>query len=109
MKTHSSTFKCILLVVFGAGKTKKKNTLCTLNVAASSHGSGPSPPPGFVAYFVAACVLDFQRATALVVLTILVVVAQSYELLKEYKGKSISRCFGPAVKCFKSNLRWLKW
>lgn len=108
MKTHSSTFKCVLLVVFGLGKAKKKN-LCTLNVAASSHGLGPSPPPGYVAYFVAACVLDFQRATALVVLTVLAVVAKSYELLKEHKGESISRCFRPAVRCFKSNLKWLKW
>ncbi|XP_029697761.1 sodium/nucleoside cotransporter 1 isoform X2 [Takifugu rubripes] len=82
MKTHSSTFKCILLVVFGLG---------------------------YVAYFVAACVLDFQRATALVVLTVLAVVAKSYELLKEHKGESISRCFRPAVRCFKSNLKWLKW
>lgn len=111
MKTHSSTFKCILLVVFGAGKTKKKKkkNLFILNVAACSHGLGPPSPPGYVAYFIAACVLDFQRATALVVLTVLAVVAKSYELLKEYKGKSISRCFRPAVKCFKSNLKWLKW
>lgn len=87
----------------------KKNNLCTLTVAACSHGLGPSSPPGYVAYFVTACVLDFQRATALVVLTVLAVVAKSYELLKEYKGKSISRCFRPAVECFKSNLKWLKW
>lgn len=64
---------------------------------------------GYVAYFIAACVLDFQRATALVVLTSLVVVAQLFELLKKYKGKSISRCFQPAVKCFESNSKWMKW
>lgn len=64
---------------------------------------------GYVAYFIAACVLDFQRATALVVLTILAVAAKSFELLKEYKGKSITQCFRPAVKCFKSNLKWIKW
>lgn len=62
-----------------------------------------------MAYFIAACVLDFQRATALVVLTSLAVAAVSFELLKKHKGKSISRCFRPAVKCFKSNLKWSKW
>lgn len=64
---------------------------------------------GYVAYFIAACVLDFQRAIALVVLTSLAVAAQSYELLKKYKGDSISQCFRPAVQCFRSNLKWMKW
>ncbi|XP_061577844.1 sodium/nucleoside cotransporter 1 [Cololabis saira] len=82
IKDHSKTFKYIVLGILGAG---------------------------YVAYFIAACVLDFQRATALVVLTILAVVAKLYELLKTHKGESISRCFRPAVRCFKSNLKWLKW
>ena len=64
---------------------------------------------GYVGYFIAACVLDFKRATALIVLTSLAVVAKSYDVLKEYKGESISRCFKPAVRCFRSNLKWLKW
>uniref|UniRef100_A0A8C4FDM0 Solute carrier family 28 member 1 n=1 Tax=Dicentrarchus labrax TaxID=13489 RepID=A0A8C4FDM0_DICLA len=82
IKAHSKTFKYVVLGILGAG---------------------------YVAYFIAACVLDFQRATGLVVLTSLAVVATSYELLKEYKGESISRCFRPAVRCFKSNLKWIKW
>uniref|UniRef100_A0A3Q4AVZ8 Sodium/nucleoside cotransporter n=1 Tax=Mola mola TaxID=94237 RepID=A0A3Q4AVZ8_MOLML len=82
VKAHSQTFKHIVLGLLGAG---------------------------YVAYFIAACVLDFQRATALVVLTSLAVVAKFYEVLKEYKGKSISRCFQPAVGCFRSNLKWIKW
>ncbi|XP_028287984.1 sodium/nucleoside cotransporter 1 isoform X2 [Parambassis ranga] len=82
IKAHSSTFKHIVLGILGAG---------------------------YVAYFIAACVLDFQRATALVVLTCLAIVAKSYELLKEYKGENIRDCFSPAVRCFKSNLKWLKW
>ncbi|KAM6936819.1 sodium/nucleoside cotransporter 1 [Xenentodon cancila] len=82
IKDHSKTFKYIVLGILGAG---------------------------YVAYFIAACVLDFQRATALVVLTILAIVAKLYELLKTYKGESISRCFRPAVRCFKSKLNWLKW
>ncbi|XP_054476347.1 sodium/nucleoside cotransporter 1 isoform X2 [Anoplopoma fimbria] len=82
IKAHSQTFKYIVLGILGAG---------------------------YVAYFIAACVLDFQRAIALVVLTSVAIVAKSYELLKEYKGESIRQCFSPAVRCFESNLRWLKW
>ncbi|XP_037538822.1 sodium/nucleoside cotransporter 1 [Nematolebias whitei] len=82
IKAHSETLKYIVLGILGAG---------------------------YVAYFIAACVLDFHRATALVVLTCLAVVAKSYELIKKYQGKNISRCFKPAVRCFKSNLKWLKW
>ncbi|KAM9352366.1 sodium/nucleoside cotransporter 1 [Symphorus nematophorus] len=82
IKAHSKTLKYIVLGILGAG---------------------------YVAYFIAACVLDFERATALVVLTSLFVVAKSYELLKQHKGESISQCFKPAVRCFKSNLKWMKW
>ncbi|XP_029289215.1 sodium/nucleoside cotransporter 1 [Cottoperca gobio] len=82
IKAHSQTFKYVVLGILGAG---------------------------YVAYFIAACVLDFQRAIALLVLTSLAVVAKSYELVKEYKGESISQCFRPAVRCFTSNLKWLKW
>ncbi|XP_030588032.1 sodium/nucleoside cotransporter 1 [Archocentrus centrarchus] len=82
IKAHSKPFKYIVLGILGAG---------------------------YVAYFIAACVLDFHRAIALVVLTSLAVAAVSLELLKKYKGKSIGRCFQPVVRCFKSNLKWLKW
>ncbi|XP_035012437.1 sodium/nucleoside cotransporter 1 isoform X1 [Hippoglossus stenolepis] len=82
IKSHSTTLKYIVLGILGAG---------------------------YVAYFIAACVLDFQRAIALVVLTILGVLGLTYELVKEYKGESIVQCFRPAVRCFKSNLRWIKW
>uniref|UniRef100_A0A3Q0QTG5 Solute carrier family 28 member 1 n=1 Tax=Amphilophus citrinellus TaxID=61819 RepID=A0A3Q0QTG5_AMPCI len=80
IKAHSKPFKYIVLGILGA----------------------------YVAYFIAACVLDFHRAIALVVLTSLAVAAVSLELLKKYKGKSIGRCFRPVVRCFKSNLKWLK-
>ncbi|XP_014885810.1 sodium/nucleoside cotransporter 1 [Poecilia latipinna] len=82
VKDHSKILKYIVLGILGAG---------------------------YVAYFIAACVLNFQRAIALVVLTCLAVAAVSYELVKKYQGKSISRFFKPAVRCFKSNLKWLKW
>ncbi|CAJ1056734.1 sodium/nucleoside cotransporter 1 [Xyrichtys novacula] len=82
IKAHSKTFKYVVLGLLGAG---------------------------YVAYFVAACVLNFDRAIALVVLTSLAIVFKSYELVKEYKGESISQCFRPAVKCFKRNLKWMRW
>ncbi|XP_070828011.1 sodium/nucleoside cotransporter 1 [Chaetodon trifascialis] len=82
IKAHSQTFKYIALGILGAG---------------------------YVAYFIAACVLDFERATALVVLTCVAVFIASYELVKEYKGESISLCFRPAVRCFRANLKWIKW
>ncbi|MED6236236.1 hypothetical protein ATANTOWER_006251, partial [Ataeniobius toweri] len=82
IKDHSKIFKYIVLGILGAG---------------------------YVAYFIAACVLNFKRATALVVLTCVAVVAVSYELVKMHQGKRISRWFKPAVRCFKSNLKWLKW
>lgn len=64
---------------------------------------------GYVAYFIAACVLNFQRAIALVVLTCLVVAAATYELVKEYQGERISKCFKPAVRFFKSFSKWINW
>ncbi|XP_071771699.2 sodium/nucleoside cotransporter 1 [Centroberyx gerrardi] len=82
IRAHSKTIKYIVLGILGAG---------------------------YVAYFITACVLDFQRATALVVLTSLAVVSKAYDLLKQYKGDSISQCFKPAARCFRSNLKWIKW
>ncbi|MBN3307868.1 S28A1 protein, partial [Amia calva] len=64
---------------------------------------------GYVTYFVAACVLDFHRALALVVLTSVVVFFALYGLLKKYQGKRIYDCFEPTRRCFKANLRWIKW
>ncbi|XP_061102975.1 sodium/nucleoside cotransporter 1 [Conger conger] len=81
-KSHTKTIKYIVLVLLGAG---------------------------YVAYFVAACVLDFDRALALVILTSVAVFFTIYGLIKRYMGESISKCFKPAGSCFKSNFRWLKW
>ncbi|KAI4905295.1 hypothetical protein NFI96_022715, partial [Prochilodus magdalenae] len=64
---------------------------------------------GFVAYFVAACWLDFHRAVALVVLTCLAVFFTVYDLVKKYKGESIKHFFKPAFRCLKANFRWIKW
>lgn len=109
----SSKAYCWRYLVQVQQQQQQKKALCTaalkLRVSASSERICWPSPAGYVAFFIAACVLDFQRATALVVLTVVAVVVKSYELVKKYKGKSISRCFRPVGKCFKSNLRWIKW
>ncbi|XP_048887422.1 sodium/nucleoside cotransporter 1 isoform X2 [Brienomyrus brachyistius] len=64
---------------------------------------------GYVAYFIAACVLDFNRATALVVLTSLGIALLIYNIVWRYMGQRIGQCFSPAVRLFKANLRWIKW
>uniref|UniRef100_A0A8B9RB33 Solute carrier family 28 member 2 n=1 Tax=Astyanax mexicanus TaxID=7994 RepID=A0A8B9RB33_ASTMX len=82
LKTHSKIIKYITLGILAAG---------------------------YVAYFIAACWLNFQRAVALVVLTSVAVFFTVYDLVKKYKGDSIKRCFKPAVRCFNANIRWIKW
>ncbi|KAJ3596787.1 hypothetical protein NHX12_003188 [Muraenolepis orangiensis] len=64
---------------------------------------------GYVAFFITACVLNFERAIGLVVLTCLAIASKAYDLLKTYKGDSISRCFAPVIRCFRANFRWIKW
>lgn len=64
---------------------------------------------GYVAYFVAACWLNFQKATALVVLTSVGVFFTLYEFVKRSKGDTIKHFLKPAVRCFKANIRWIKW
>uniref|UniRef100_A0A8C7SJZ3 Solute carrier family 28 member 1 n=1 Tax=Oncorhynchus mykiss TaxID=8022 RepID=A0A8C7SJZ3_ONCMY len=49
----------------------------------------------YVAYFITACIVDFERAIALVVLTSLAVVSKAYDLVKTYHGDSITKfCCG---------------
>ncbi|KAF7699151.1 sodium/nucleoside cotransporter 1 isoform X1 [Silurus meridionalis] len=64
---------------------------------------------GYVAYFVAACWMNFQNAIALVVLTSMGVFFTLYEFIKRSKGETIKHFLKPAVSCFKTNLRWIKW
>ncbi|KAJ8003280.1 hypothetical protein DPEC_G00167780 [Dallia pectoralis] len=80
LKTHSKTITYIVLGLLGAG---------------------------YVAYFITACVLDFERAIALVVLTSLAIVSKTYDLVKKYKGENITKCFKPAHRCFNKFRRWI--
>ncbi|XP_005159357.1 sodium/nucleoside cotransporter 1 isoform X2 [Danio rerio] len=81
-KTHSKIIKYIVLAILAAG---------------------------YLAYFIYACYLSFQRALALVVLTCLGVFILVCELVFRYKGDSIKRCFKPVQRCFRSNMKWMKW
>ncbi|KAK2506355.1 hypothetical protein MC885_011246 [Smutsia gigantea] len=79
-KTHAGLFKKILL-----------GLLCS----------------AYAAYFLTACILDFQRALALFILTCLVLLVLIHRLLKRFFGKKITRC----LKAFKNSCLklWMKW
>ncbi|XP_069481381.1 sodium/nucleoside cotransporter 2-like [Ambystoma mexicanum] len=64
---------------------------------------------GYAAYFIAACVLNFQRAVALVVITFVVLFFLGYDLLKKLLGKKILKFLSPVGRCFQKNRRWMKW
>ncbi|XP_037008056.2 sodium/nucleoside cotransporter 2 isoform X2 [Artibeus jamaicensis] len=61
----------------------------------------------YAAYFLAACILNFQRALALFVLTCLVLLVLVHRFLKPFLGKKLIRCLKPfensCLKC------WMKW
>nr|XP_028706707.1 sodium/nucleoside cotransporter 2 isoform X1 [Macaca mulatta] len=79
-KTHASLFKKILL-----------GLLCL----------------AYAAYFLAACILNFQRALALFVITCFVIFVPVYSFLKKLLGKKLTRCLKPFEN---SRLRlWMKW
>nr|XP_054307038.1 sodium/nucleoside cotransporter 2 isoform X3 [Pongo pygmaeus] len=79
-KTHASLFKKILL-----------GLLCL----------------AYAAYFLAACILNFQRALALFVITCLVIFVLVHSFLKKLLGKKLTRCLKPFEN---SRLRlWMKW
>ncbi|XP_045679185.1 sodium/nucleoside cotransporter 2 isoform X2 [Phyllostomus hastatus] len=79
-KTHASLLKKILLYL-----------LCV----------------AYAAYFLAACILDFQRALALFVLTCLVLLVLAHRFLKPFFAKILTKCLKPFENsCLK---RWIKW
>ncbi|XP_074091420.1 sodium/nucleoside cotransporter 2-like [Macrotis lagotis] len=79
-KTHAQLFRQILM-----------GLLCT----------------AYIAYVLVACILNFQRALALLVLTCLVIFFLAYSFIKRHYGKKLLRCRKPF-----GNSRlwpWLKW
>ncbi|KAM9330715.1 solute carrier family 28 member 3 [Gastrophryne carolinensis] len=64
---------------------------------------------GFLALVIAACVLDFRRALALFVLTVLVIFFVCWDLFMDrYEGK-IVEFFSPVGKFLKKQWFWMKW
>ncbi|XP_042543530.1 sodium/nucleoside cotransporter 2 [Dipodomys spectabilis] len=61
----------------------------------------------YAAYFLAACILDFQRALALFVITCLVIFILVSHFLKKFFGKNLTRYLKP----FRNPhlRRWMKW
>ncbi|PNI75074.1 SLC28A2 isoform 3, partial [Pan troglodytes] len=61
----------------------------------------------YAAYLLAACILNFQRALALFVITCLVIFVLVHSFLKKLLGKKLTRCLKPFEN---SRLRlWTKW
>ncbi|KAG8440180.1 hypothetical protein GDO86_006108, partial [Hymenochirus boettgeri] len=63
----------------------------------------------FASYFIAACVLNFNRALALVVITSVVLFFLAYDLVKNLFGSNIKNFVSPIGTYFKKNKKWIKW
>ncbi|XP_059496151.1 sodium/nucleoside cotransporter 1 [Stegostoma tigrinum] len=64
---------------------------------------------GFLAYLITACVLNFRRAIALLVITCVVAFFVIYDLIKRFLGKRITHFFSPVGSCLKQHSRWFRW
>ncbi|XP_077120333.1 sodium/nucleoside cotransporter 2 [Ranitomeya variabilis] len=64
---------------------------------------------GYAAYFIAACVLNFNRTIALLVITCVVVFFLAYDLFVAHFGKRIKRFFKPLGRCLGIHKKWIKW
>ncbi|XP_015742964.1 sodium/nucleoside cotransporter 2-like isoform X1 [Python bivittatus] len=64
---------------------------------------------GYLAYFIAACWLDFHRALALVILTGLAIVLLAYSMVKKWWGSKIIQMLSPCMKCCQNAWPWMKW
>ncbi|KAJ7311197.1 hypothetical protein JRQ81_006807 [Phrynocephalus forsythii] len=63
----------------------------------------------YLAYFIAACWLDFHRALALVVLTSLGLCYLVFHLAKKWWGSKITRMLRPCGRCCQKAWWWMKW
>ncbi|XP_056425279.1 sodium/nucleoside cotransporter 2 [Hyla sarda] len=64
---------------------------------------------GYTAFFIAACVLNFNRAIALLVITCVVLFFLTYDCLMARFGKHMKHFFKPLGQCLKKNKIWIKW
>ncbi|EMP30172.1 Sodium/nucleoside cotransporter 1 [Chelonia mydas] len=63
----------------------------------------------YLAYFITACWLDFQRAIALVVITGLVIFFVGWGFIQKHCGAKLMKLLSPCRKCFLKSWPWLKW
>ncbi|NXC38563.1 S28A1 protein, partial [Penelope pileata] len=63
----------------------------------------------YTCYFIAACWLNIQRALALVIITVVVVVFVCWSLFKKYFGAKVLQLLSPLQKCLQKSWPWLKW
>ncbi|XP_048337814.1 sodium/nucleoside cotransporter 1-like isoform X2 [Sphaerodactylus townsendi] len=63
----------------------------------------------FLAFFIAACWLNFQQALALVILTCLALLLVTCSFVQDQWGAQITQSLSPVGRCFQSSWRWLKW
>ncbi|XP_072409254.1 sodium/nucleoside cotransporter 1, partial [Chiloscyllium punctatum] len=64
---------------------------------------------GFLAFLITACILNFHRAIALLVMTCVVAFFVVYDLIKRFLGKRIVHFFSPVSSWLKQHSRWFKW
>uniref|UniRef100_UPI00398E41C9 sodium/nucleoside cotransporter 1 n=1 Tax=Pristiophorus japonicus TaxID=55135 RepID=UPI00398E41C9 len=64
---------------------------------------------GFLAFLITACVLDFQRALALLIMTCVVAFFVIYDLIKKHLGKRIVDLFTPVTSFLQKHSKWFKW
>ncbi|XP_035677803.1 sodium/nucleoside cotransporter 1-like [Branchiostoma floridae] len=65
---------------------------------------------GYLAFLIAACVINFCRAFALLIITLVVLVFVVYGLIRDRWGKTIYKsCLKPAAGCFMKVWKYAKW
>ncbi|XP_010004254.1 PREDICTED: sodium/nucleoside cotransporter 2-like [Chaetura pelagica] len=63
----------------------------------------------YLCYFIVACWLNFQRALALVVMTVVVVFFICWSLFKKHCGAKVLLLLSPVWKCCQKSWPWLRW
>ncbi|XP_075432182.1 sodium/nucleoside cotransporter 1-like isoform X2 [Ascaphus truei] len=64
---------------------------------------------GYAAFFIAACIINFSRTLALLVITCVVIFFLAYDLFKKLFGKKILECLSPVGSCVRKNKKWMTW
>lgn len=92
--------------VDGAGGQGCRGLQRLMSSSLAPFSSFPHLLPAFAAFLLTACLLDFQRALALFVLTCVVLAFLAHSLLKRLLGPKLLKCVMP-LRHSRLNL-WLK-